>query len=184
MLDAGFPGACPMTIRPILCLLAFAGLAAGCATKGPGVEVPEGALTVASVRHTAGPQPQPVWVDRAALAPDAQRSDGERALLLEVALRDGQVASTESAPLELANLVVRVETRTRRETVVAIESAVEIALAFDLYVSPDGERFRRIPSCPVDARGRSFERWPERARWIAIGDVRAVTGPVEGCDAR
>ena len=173
-----------MTIRPILCMLTSACLMLGCATRGPGVEVPEGALTVASVRHTAGPQPEPVWVSRDALAPDAQRSDGERALLLEVALRDGRVVSTESAPLELANLVVRVESRTRRETVIALESAVEIALDLNLYVSPDGERFRRIPSCPVGARGRSFERWPERARWIAIGDVRAVSGPVEGCESR
>jgi hypothetical protein len=171
-----------MTIRPTLLALALLSAVTGCATTGPGVEIPDGAMTVASVRHTAGPVPEPVWIARDSLAPDAQRSDGERALLLEVALRDGQVASMESAPLELANFVVRVESRSRRETVIALESAVEIALAFDLYVSPDGERFRHIPSCPVDARGRSFERWPERARWIAIGGVRAATGAAEGCD--
>lgn len=174
-----------MNLRSFALAFASALLVAGCATpRSGGVEVPGDALTVASVRHTAGPQPEPVWIPREALAADAQRSDGERALLLEVALRDGQVLSTESAPLELANLVVRIETRSRRETVVALESAVEVALDFNLYVSPDGERFRRIPSCPVAARGRSFERWPERARWIAIGDLRNAGTAPEGCASR
>lgn len=172
-----------MKIGSIALVLAVSCVLAGCATSRGGVGVPPDALTVASVRHTAGPQPEPVWVDRAGLGAGAQRSDGERALLLEVTLRDGEVAATEAAPLELANLVVRIESRSRRETVVAIESAVEVALDFELYVSPDGERFRRIPSCPVGARGRSFERWPERARWIAIGAVRRAHAAREGCAA-
>jgi hypothetical protein len=183
MLVSDLCGVLPMMRTPIFLLFMLAGLVAGCATSRPGVEVPDDALVVASVRHTAGPQPVGAWVARASLPADAQRSDGERALLFEVAMREGQVVSTESAPLELANLVVRVESRTRRETVVAIENAVDTALAFDLFVSPDGERFRRIPACPVDARGRSFERWPERAAWIAIGRLRAADASAANCGA-
>jgi hypothetical protein len=141
----------------------------GCAgTRGPATP-PPGSLTVATVRHTAGPQPAAVWLAADALPPDAQRSDGGRALLLEVALRDGAVATVETAPLELANLVVRIESRDRRQTVVAIENRNDVALGYSLYVSPDGERFRRVPSCPVAAGGIAYERWPEAAAWIAVG---------------
>jgi hypothetical protein len=162
----------------LLCLVGIG----GCAGRGGVAEPPPDALTVATVRHTAGPQPRGAWVDWGTLAPQAQRSDGERALLLEVGLREGEVVATEPAPLELANFVVRVEARSRRETVIALESAVDVALGFELYVSADGERFRAIPSCPVPARGRSFERWPERAAWIAIARVRAAEGAFPGCD--
>lgn len=161
----------------LLCLL---GLGA-CASRSAISEPPPDAQTVATIRHTAGPQPSGTWVDWHTLAPHAHRSDGERALLLEVGLREGQVDATEPAPLELANFVVRVESRRRRETVVALESAVDVPLDYDLYVSRDGERFRSIPNCPVAARGRSFERWPERAAWIAIANVRAA-GIRPGCD--
>jgi hypothetical protein len=172
---------------PLMLRLSFVGLSllgAGCAATGGGAAVPADALTVASVRHTAGPQPEPVWIARAALPADARRSDGERALLLEVELRDDRVVRVEDAPLELANVVVRVEARTRRETVIAVQSALDRTLAFDLFVSSDGERFRAIPACPVAARSQSFERWPERVAWVAVGNLRAASGLEADCAGR
>jgi predicted small lipoprotein YifL len=169
------------SVSGMVLLLCLVGIA-GCASRGGVAQPPPDASTVATVRHTAGPQPQGTWVDWDTLAPQAHRSDGERALLLEVTQREGQVVAVEAAPLELANFVVRVEARSRRETVVALESAVDVGLDFDLYVSRDGERFRSIPVCSVAARGRSFERWPERAAWIAIAGVSAADGPRPGCE--
>lgn len=152
----------------------------GCAgARGPATP-PPGSLTVATVRHTSGPQPAAAWLAAEALPPDAQRSNGTRALLLEVALRDGAVSTVETAPLELANLLVRIESRDRRQTVVAIENRNAVALGYALYVSPDGERFRRVPSCPVAAGGIAYERWPEAAAWIAVGAWQ-VADPTAPC---
>jgi hypothetical protein len=153
-----------------------------CASTPRAVAVPPGALTVASVRHTSAPQPAPVWLARESLPADTFRSDDERALLLEVALHEGQVRSVESAPLELANLRVRIDARDRRQTVVAIENDTAAALDFELFLSPDGERFRLIPSCAVAAGTTAYERWPEPARWLAIGAVRAAQGDAGRCD--
>lgn len=155
-------------------------LLTACASAPRSGAVPPGALTVASVRHTSAPQPAPVWVLRESLPAGAYRGDERRALLLEVALHEGQVRSVESAPLELANLRVRIEARDREQTVVAIENHTAAALAFDLFLSPDGERFRLVPSCPVAAGTTAYERWPEPARWLAIGAVRTAEGA--GCD--
>jgi hypothetical protein len=157
-------------------------LLTACASAPRSGAVPPGALTVASVRHTAAPLPAPVWVSRDSLPADAHRSDEQRALLLEVALHEGQVRSVESAPLELANLRVRIEARDREQTVVAIENDTATALAFELYLSPDGERFRLIPSCPVAPGTTAYERWPQAARWLAIGAVRAADGTASGCE--
>jgi hypothetical protein len=145
---------------------------AGCATRPSVGEAPPDAEVVANVRHVAGPREAGEWIDAAALPSDALRTDGERALLIEVSLPDDGAVLTEVAPLELANLVVRIDERDRKQVVIGIDNATEAALAFDLYVSPDGQRFRRIESCPVAARGRSFERWPERTAWIAVAGVR------------
>ena len=154
-------------------------LLAACATRPTVGEAPADAQVVATVRHVAGPQEAGEWIDAAALPSDALRTDGERALLLEVSLPDDGSALTEVAPLELANFVVRIDQRDRKSIVVGIDNATDAALAFDLFVSPDGSRFRRIPSCPVAARGRAFERWPQRTAWIAVAGVRraAESGP-------
>lgn len=164
-----------------LVLLATLGLAA-CASQRGGGAVPPEAMTVATVRHTAGPQPQAAWIERGALPADAQRSDGERALLLEARLVEGRVVALERAPLELANLIVRVESRDRRQTVIAVQNGSSEMLAYDLFVSPDGERFRAIPSCPAQPHASAYERWPERAAWIAVANVRAVTTKSPGCE--
>jgi hypothetical protein len=154
----------------------------GCASSGPAVDVPADALTVATVRHVAGPQPAAQWIARDALPTDALRGDGERALLLEATLRDERVWSLESAPLELANLIVRIDTRDPKQTVISIDNGSASRLAYDLFLSPDGERFRRVPSCPVVASGSAFERWPERMAWFAIANVRVPTADEPGCD--
>jgi hypothetical protein len=172
----------PLSVAPgttrmraaLLMSLSILPLALGaCGSRG-GVQVPPEALTVASVRHTAGPQPAPLWLSRAELPADAHFSDGARALLLEATLRDARVEALEGAPLELANLIVRIDARARRETVIAIENDSDATLALDLFVSPDGERFRAIPTCPVAPGGDAFERWPERAAWIALANVRVA----------
>lgn len=164
-------------------LLAAASLLlTACATAPRNVVVPAGTMTVASVRHTSAPQPAPVWLSRDALPGDTHRSDDQRALLLEVAVHEAQVRSVESAPLELANLRVRIDARDRKHTVIAIENDTDVALDFELFLSPDGERFRLIPSCAVAAGTTAYERWPEPARWLAIGAVRAAQGDTSGCD--
>lgn len=170
-----------MLLTRCLVLLALLGLGA-CASQRGGVGVPPEALTVATVRHTAGPQPQAAWIERAALPADAQRSDGERALLLEASLSEGRVVALEPAPLELANLIVRVESRDRRQTVIAVQNGSSAVLAYDLFVSPDGERFRIIPSCPAQPHASAYERWPERAAWIAVANVRAVEATPPDCE--
>jgi hypothetical protein len=157
-------------------------LLSACATAPREGAVPPDALTVASVRHTSAPQPAPVWVSRADLPSGSLRSDDARALLLEVAVHEGQVRSVESAPLELANLRVRIDARDRRQTVVALENDSVVALDFELFLSPDGERFRRVPTCPVAAGTTAYERWPEPAPWLAVGAVRAAAGGDERCD--
>lgn len=154
---------------------------AGCAARPSGGEAPPDAEIVATVRHAAGPREAAQWIDVAALPSDALRTDGERALLIEISLPDDGSVLTEVAPLELANLVVRIDQRDRKQVVVGIDNATEAALAFDLFVSPDGQRFRRIPACPVAARGRSFERWPERAAWIAVAGVRRAESGGTDC---
>uniref|UniRef100_UPI003B3A9294 efflux RND transporter permease subunit n=1 Tax=Sphingomonas sp. TaxID=28214 RepID=UPI003B3A9294 len=47
-------------------------------------------------------------------------------------------------------------------------------LGFDLFVSPDGERFRAITACAVASGTDAYERWPERAAWIALANVRVA----------
>lgn len=147
-------------------------LLAGCAARPTVGEAPADAQVVANVRHVAAPQEAGAWLDAGALPSDAVRTDGERALLLEVSLPDDGSVLTEVAPLELANLVVRIEERDRKQVVVGIDNATDAALAYDLFVSPDGVRYRRIATCPVAARGRAFERWPQRTAWIAVAGVR------------
>jgi hypothetical protein len=170
-----------MRIALLLAGLAATAALGGCATSRPGNGAPAEAVPVASVRHTAGPRPAAQWVMRDALPTTSWLSDGERAILVEVTQNDEGVTRAETAPLELANLVVRIDTRRRRETVIAIQSALAMPLAFDLYVSPDGERFRWIPSCPVAAHGTAYERWPERAAWIALANPREAVGVLPGC---
>jgi type IV pilus biogenesis protein CpaD/CtpE len=156
-------------------------LLAGCATRPTVGEAPADAEVVATVRHVAGPREAATWIDAAALPSDALRTDAERALLLEVTLPADGTAITEVAPLELANLVIRIDQRDRKSVVVGIDNATDAALAFDLFVSPDGARFRRIGSCPVAARGRAFERWPERTAWIAVAGVRRAAESDASC---
>jgi hypothetical protein len=156
-------------------------LLAGCATRPTVGDAPADAEVVASVRHVAGPQEAGAWLDADALPSDAVRTDGERAMLLEVSLPDDGSVLTEVAPLELANLVIRIDERDRRQVVVGIDNATDAALAFDLFVSPDGKRFRRIASCAVAPRGRSFERWPERTAWIAVAGVRRAADSDPAC---
>lgn len=157
-------------------LLVPALLLAGCATRPTVGEAPADAQVVAEMRYASGPQAAGAWIDAAALPSDALRTDGERALLLEVSLPDDGTVLTEVAPLELANLVVRIDERDRKQVVIGIDNATGAALAFDLFVSPDGERFRRIETCPVAPRGRAFVRWPERTAWIAVAGVRRADG--------
>ncbi len=155
---------------------------AACATQTKVAEAPADAEVVATVRHVAGPRPPAPWLDLAALPADAQRSDGERALLLEVGLPDdGGAPVVETAPLELANLVIRIEKREAKQSVIGIENATAAALAYELYLSPDGERFHRVPVCAVAARGPAYERFPERAAWIAVANVRRAEDP-KACD--
>ena len=156
-------------------------LCAGCATRPTVGEAPADAQVVATVRHVAGPQEAAAWIDADALPSDALRTDGERAVLLEVTLPDDGSVLTEVAPLELANLVVRIDQRDRKSVVVGIDNATDAALAFDLYVSPDGRRFRQVRTCPVAARGRAFERWPQRTAWIAVAGVRRATDADAAC---
>jgi hypothetical protein len=155
-------------------------LAAGCAGPRRGAMPPPGSMTVATVRHTSAPQPAAEWIGRGGLPAPAAVSDAERALLLEVTLAEGVVREVETAPLELANLIVRIESRSRRETVVAVQNGTGTALAYELYLSPDGERFRRVPTCAVGAQATAYERWPEHATWLAVGAVRAA-GPDDAC---
>ena len=164
-------------------LLACAALmcASGCATRPTVGEAPGDAEVVATVRHVAGPQEAAAWVDADALPSDALRTDGERAMLLEVTLPEDGSVLTEVAPLELANFVIRIDESDRKQVVVGIDNATDAALAFDLFVSPDGKRFRRIGSCPVAARGRSFERWPQRTAWIAVAGVRRAAESDADC---
>ena len=156
-------------------------LLAACATRPTPGEAPADAEVVATVRHVAGPQEAAAWIDADSLPSDALRTDGERAMLLEVTLPEDGSTLTQVAPLELANLVIRIDQRDRKSVVVGIDNATDAALAFDLFVSPDGKRFRPIRACPVAARGRAFERWPERTAWIAVAGVRRATESDAAC---
>lgn len=144
---------------------------AGCASR-PAVEgVPPDAEPVASVRPPSGPAAFE-WIAASALPPDAQRGDRSRALLLEVVQRDGSVQSTEIAPLELANLIVRIGDVDSRRYRVSLESTLDRDLKLDLYVSPDGERFRYASSCPIVAGGSALESFAEPLSWVAVARVR------------
>jgi hypothetical protein len=166
-----------------LTLLLSSALLGACAAPraidGP-VDVPADAVPVASVRPVASPH-APNWLTVAQLPPDAIRGSGARALLLEVTRgADGAIASVESAPLELANLIVRVSTNGPRNVGVVLESSLDAALKLDLFVSPDGERFRYASSCPVIAGGSAYEMFAEpvvavavaRVRWSEPGEMR------------
>jgi len=158
-----------------------AALLAGCAMGPTPGEAPEDAERGVTMRHVSGPQAAGAWLDAANLPSDAQRTDGTRAVLLEVSLPEDGSVLTEIAPLELANFVLRIDERDRRQVVVGIDNATAERLAFDLYASPDGRRFRRIPACPVEARGRGFARWPERTREVAVAGVRRATESDAAC---
>lgn len=154
---------------------------AGCAAPRTVAEVPPGAEVVATVRHVAGPRPAADWIDRASLPAGTQLTDTSRALLLELRVEGEGAAALQPAPLELANLIVRIESVDPEQTVIAIQNLTDAALAFDLLASPDGRRFRRLPACPVPAGQVAYERWPEPMRWIAIGSVRVAGTPGDGC---
>jgi len=157
-------------------------LLAGCAAGPTPGEAPADAKLVATMRHVAGPREAAAWLEAASLPSDAQRTDGTRAVLLEVSLPEDGSVLTEVAPLELANFVLRIDERDRKQVVVGIDNATAERLAFDLYASPDGQRFRRIPACPVEARGRGFARWPERTREVAVAGLRRATEADARCE--
>jgi hypothetical protein len=138
------------------------------------LDVPADAVPVASVRPAASPH-APNWLSVAQLPDGAIRGSSERALLLEVTRGgDGAIASVESAPLELANLIVRVSAKGPRNVGVVLESSLDATLKLDLFVSPDGERFKYASSCPVIAGGSAYEMFAERVVAVAVARVRAT----------
>lgn len=161
-------------------VLACSAWLAGCAGQAPR-EAPPGSLTVATVRHASGPEPAVEWLDDTALPPGAVRSDGGRAALLEVAATEGIVTNVEAAPLELANLVVRFESRDDTQSVVAVENRSDATLAYALFLSPDGRRWRRVATCAVAAGTTAYERWPGRSTWFAVADVQEAAPTEESC---
>ena len=100
--------------------------------------MPENAQTVADVRHTPGPLPAGDWIERAALPEDALARPAGEALLLEVEVREGALRRVESAPLDLANLIVRIEQAGADASVIAIENRSGAVLGLELFASREG----------------------------------------------
>ena len=173
-----------MQVRSVALLLASALLAACAVPRAidATTTIPPDAVPVASVRPVASPQAA-TWLAVAELPAGALRARADRAVLLEVSREDGgAVGSVEPAPLELANLIVRVTRNAPRDVGIALESSLDASVKLDLFVSPDGERFRYISSCPVIAGGSAYEKLAEPVAWVAVARVRLADPGEPRCE--
>jgi hypothetical protein len=154
---------------------------AACAGPRARGDIPADAEPVASVRPAPGPQPL-TWRARDELPDDAVVGNDVRALLLEVTLRDGAVHTVETAPLELANLIVRVVSSDVRRSSISLDSTLDRALKLELFVSPDGQRFRAVSSCPIIANGSAYEMFAEPVAAMAVARIRVADENRMACE--
>lgn len=109
---------------------------------------------------------------------------GEESVRLTVSRSDAGDLSFEEADESSANVVFRLVERTPAKTILAIESRAEFPLKFDLFISPDRERYFYTSSCPtgvnLDDGFSNYEIWPQAIAAIAVGNVRQP-GEARGC---
>lgn len=60
-------------------------------------------------------------------------------------------------------------------TLLTISNDQDQQVKFDVYISPDGERFLYTSSCTLIAGGKNFEHWPHPVRAFAIGRIRLAS---------
>ena len=58
------------------------------------------------------------------------------------------------------------------EAMLKVSNKTDRQLKYDLYISPDGERFQYTSSCILVPNGGGFEMWPYAVHSFAIGRVR------------
>ena len=110
-----------------------------------------------------------------ALPPGHVVTDGREPLHLDIVVGDplALAPATEAD----AELIVRFVDRNRERTIVSILSRFEQPLKFDLYISPDGERWQYKSSCPPDSR----EAWSQLVPYLAIANPRVIASDDRSC---
>ncbi len=63
-------------------------------------------------------------------------------------------------------------------TLLKVANGGDRALKFDLYISPDGERFQYTSSCTLIPKGAGYESWPYPIFAFALGNVRETKAVV------
>lgn len=82
----------------------------------------------------------------------------------------GQPNGFEQGTADATDLVIAfVNTST-----VSISNRSQHPLKLDLWLSKSGKQFVYTSSCPISARGSSFENWPAPVSWIYVSNPRIL----------
>lgn len=119
-------------------------------------------------------------VSRAELAGFAIGS-GDPGLALQVALVDGRIASASPATQGEGQLRA-IRSGEDASPMLTISGSLPVAVKFDLYLSPDGERFHYTSSCVLTPGISSFEMWQHPVREFALGNPRVVEDGKVRCE--
>ncbi|MBI5533519.1 MAG: hypothetical protein HY898_12435 [Deltaproteobacteria bacterium] len=118
-------------------------------------------------------------MDASSLGSDFVRFDGRSPVAFRV-VRDGTGRLRISSDLEGSepDIVIPPASIERGMTMLKIANTGDLHLKFDLYITPDGQRYVYTSSCPLlprPAQGESFsafESWPHAVAGFAIGAPR------------
>ena len=141
----------------------------GCVATDPGV--PAGAQTVGMLKASPGPKSTEQWLSRSTIPESFAIGTGAPPIALDVT---GMVAMP-AADAASAEIIASRESDEGADTMLTIKSRLDTTVKFDLYISPDGERFQYTSSCPLGPQHSNFESWPYRIHSFAIGNPRIVS---------
>ncbi len=110
------------------------------------------------------------WRWREQLPADAVTGSGDPAFTAAIG-PDGALVSVPDAE---ATIRVSRITSGGEGTMVSIANQTDRALKFEVFISPDGERWTATSSCPAIAGGATFESWPYPVAFIAIASPRPL----------
>ena len=129
--------------------------------------------SLASPVTATSPADAPKILKRAELPAGFAIGTGDPSLGLIVKVVDGKVEATVTKEISAANVTLKREEMEQGQ-MADIHNATAVTLKFDLYISPDGERFVYTSSCPVLAGKGDFEMWPGAVHSFAFGNPRVV----------
>ena len=152
----------------------------GCASP-PNSNPGQGYKAVGMAHVSPGVKPQQKILNREELPAGFAIGEGEPSLGLIVRVNHAKTEASPTTDLALANVTLK-RGSIGSGTSAEIHSKLDLPLKFDLYISPDGQRYRYTSTCVVIAKGSAFEMWPSSIRSFALGNPRVVGVDQMGCN--